>query len=199
MKAEWIELSEEWQSTQWIVNRYLTKNKSLKHHCQRVTSLCESMAHVLGLDEEKAVELEKAALLHDIGKASIDPNIINKPGQLNDEEWMEVKRHPGNGYNILRAFKDMEDIAELILGHHERWDGKGYPRGLKEEEIPLLTRIISIADSYDAMTNTRSYRKPLSKNKAIEELGKNAGTQFDPLLVHIFISKVIMGEEERVQ
>lgn len=199
MKAEWIELSEGWQSTQWIVNRYMTKNKSLKHHCQRVYSLCVSMAKVIGLDKEKTVEIEKAALLHDIGKASIDPNILNKPGHLNDEEWMEVKCHPGNGYTILCDFKEMEAVAELILGHHERWDGKGYPRGLKGEEIPLLTRIISIADSYDAMTNTRSYRKPLSKYKAIEELQKNAGTQFDPLLVHLFIEKVIMGKAESVQ
>ncbi|AFM01767.1 HD-GYP domain-containing protein [Desulfitobacterium dehalogenans ATCC 51507] len=199
MKAEWIELSEECQSTPWIVNRYLSKNHSLKRHSQRVSSLCQSMGRVLELSEEEAAQLEKAALLHDIGKAFIDSSIIDKPGQLNEEEWVEVKGHPGKGFDILCAFGDMEVTAPLILAHHERWDGRGYPRGLKGEEIPFLTRIISIADTYDAMTSSRSYRKPLSKRKAIEELRRNAGTQFDPDLVHIFINKVVVGERERVR
>lgn len=199
MKAEWIELREERQSTQWIFSRFLTKNSCLKRHSKRVSSLCHRMGQVLGLSEEEVLELEKAALLHDIGKASIDPNIINKPGQLSEEEWVEVKRHPGSGSNILCEFKNMEKTAELILSHHERWDGMGYPSGLKGENIPLLTRIISIADSYDAMISSRSYRKPLSKSKAIEELRKNAGTQFDPILVHIFIDKVLLRRLVKVQ
>lgn len=130
-------------------------------------------------------------MLHDIGKVAIDENILNKPGKLIDEEWEKIKRHPEIGYRILSSVNDMAEMSEYVLAHHERWDGKGYPKGLKGEEIPLKSRIIAIADAFDAMTSERAYRSALSKEIAVEELIKNAGIQFDPELVKIFVEKVV--------
>ena len=132
-----------------------------------------------------------SGLLHDIGKIAIDENILNKPGKLTDEEWEEVKRHPEIGYRILSTVNDMSEMAGYVLAHHEKWNGTGYPKGLKGEEIPLQSRIITIADSYDAMTSERSYRNALSEEDAIEELKVNAGIQFDPELVKVFVEKVL--------
>ena len=130
-------------------------------------------------------------MLHDIGKIALDENLLNKPGKLTEDEWKEIKRHPEIGYRILSTVNDMADMANCILHHHERWDGQGYPKGLKEEEIPLVSRIITIADAYDAMTSERSYRSALPNEVAIGELQKNTGVQFDPKLVGIFIEKVL--------
>ncbi len=130
-------------------------------------------------------------MLHDIGKIAIDEKILNKPGRLSIEEWNEIKRHPEIGYRILSSVNDMAELAEFVLAHHERWDGKGYPKGLKGEEIPLQARIIMVADSYDAMTSERTYRKPLTEEAGMEELRENAGTQFDPEIVRVFIEKVM--------
>ena len=116
--------------------------------------------------------------------------MLNKPGKLNDEEWAQIKRHPEIGYRILCSSSEMLELANCILAHHERWDGTGYPKGLKEEAIPLNSRIIAIADSYDAMTSKRPYRNALSQEIAIEEIRKNAGTQFDPEIAKIFIEKI---------
>jgi HD-GYP domain-containing protein (c-di-GMP phosphodiesterase class II) len=107
------------------------------------------------------------------------------------DEWKEIKRHPEIGYRILSTVNDMSEMAEYVLAHHERWDGKGYPRGLKGEEIPFASRILAIADAYDAMTSERNYRSALPDEVAIEELQKNAGIQFDPELVRVFIGKVL--------
>jgi len=149
------------------------------------------MGEALGMTEYENEELKSVGLLHDIGKITIDENVLNKPGKLTDDEWNEIKRHPEIGYRILNTVNDMSDMASYVLYHHERWDGKGYPKGLKGDEIPFVSRIINIVDSYDAMTSERSYQKALSKEVAIEELKKNAGTQFDAELVSVFIEKVL--------
>lgn len=149
------------------------------------------MGEALCLLDGEVQELKNVGLLHDIGKIAIDENILNKPEKLSFDEWEEVKRHPEIGYRILSTANGMAEIAEYVLAHHERWDGLGYPKGLKGEELPLQPRIIAIADAYDAMTSSRSYRDALSNKVAIEELKKNAGTQFDPVLVELFIQKVI--------
>jgi HD-GYP domain-containing protein (c-di-GMP phosphodiesterase class II) len=113
---------------------------------------------------------------------------------LNSEEWEEIKRHPEISYNILSTVSEYASLAEIILSHHERWDGKGYPRNLKGEDIPLKARIIAVADSYDAMTSERPYHGPMSKEKALEELEKCAGTQFDPEIVKVFIENEVASE-----
>lgn len=174
-----------------IISTLHEKNKREEQHSKRVSDLCSSMAMLLGLNDEQVQELKTVGLLHDIGKIAIDENILNKPGPLNDDEWEEMKRHPEVGYRILSTVNNMSEMAEFVLAHHERWDGKGYPKGLKEEQIPLQSRIISVVDAYDAMTSRRTYGNMLTKEQAISELKKNSGIQFDPILVELFIDKVL--------
>ncbi|EPY2301692.1 diguanylate cyclase [Clostridium sporogenes] len=174
-----------------ILSTLHEKNKREEEHSHRVSMLCQDMGHALRLTESETEELKTIGLLHDIGKIAIEENILNKREELTKDEWQEIKRHPEIGYRILNTVNDMLEIAEYVLYHHERWDGKGYPKGLKGEEIPLQSRIITIVDAYDAMTSQRSYRNALPEEIAIEELKINSGTQFDPELVRIFIEKVL--------
>lgn len=174
-----------------IISTLHEKNKREEEHSHRVSMLCQDMGHALGLTESETEELKTIGLLHDIGKIAIEENILNKSEELTEDEWQEIKRHSEIGYRILNTVNDMLEISEYVLYHHERWDGKGYPKGLKGEEIPLQSRIITIIDAYDAMTSQRSYRSALSEESAIEELKINAGTQFDPDLIRIFIEKVL--------
>lgn len=174
-----------------IINTLHEKNKREEQHSHRVSQLCKSMGEALQLSEGKIQELKTVGLLHDIGKIAIEESILNKPSKLTGDEWEQVRRHPEIGYRILNTVNDMTEIAQYVLYHHERWDGSGYPRGLKGKEIPLQSRIITIADSYDAMTSSRSYRDALPEEVAIEELRKNAGIQFDLELTKIFIEKVL--------
>lgn len=167
------------------------KSNETEEHAERMADLAKQLGRALALDQEDLVALELVATLHDIGKISIDSNILNKQGELTDEEWTEIKKHPEVGYRIAQTVPELRKISEYILCHHERWDGGGYPQGLKAEEIPLLARIITIVDSYDAMTQDRSYHPAMSLNEAICELKNHAGTQFDPVLVEVFIEKVI--------
>lgn len=174
-----------------IISTLHEKNKREEQHSHRVSTLCESMGKALGLCEDEINELKTVGLLHDIGKIAIEENVLNKPGQLTEEEWKEIKRHPEIGYRILSTVNDMSEMSEYVLAHHERWDGMGYPKGLKGKEISLQSRIITIADAYDAMISERSYRNALPQEVAIEELKINAGLQFDPELIRVFIEKVL--------
>lgn len=181
-----------------IINTLNEKNKREEQHSFRVSQLCERMGESLGLTERKIHELKIAGLLHDIGKIAIEENILNKPGKLTNDEFKEIKRHPEIGYRILSTVNEMSEIAEYVLLHHEMWNGTGYPKGLKGENIPIESRIIAIADAYDAMTSERSYRNALPEEFAIGELQRNSGIQFDSQLVNVFIEKVLAPIEELV-
>ncbi|MBU4439873.1 MAG: diguanylate cyclase [Firmicutes bacterium] len=173
------------------------KSNETEEHAERMADLAKHLGRALALDQEDLVALELVATLHDIGKISIDCKLLNKNGKLTDEEWTEIKKHPEVGYRIAQTVPELRKISEYILCHHERWDGDGYPQGLKAEEIPLLARIITIVDSYDAMTQDRSYHSAMSLSEAICELKNHAGTQFDPVLVEVFIEKVIKDNLSR--
>ena len=174
-----------------IIKTLNEKNKREEEHSHRVSILCKDLGRAINLTEGETEELKTVGLFHDIGKVAIEESILNKEGKLDLGEWEQVKRHPEIGYRILSTVNEMAEMAEYVLAHHEKWNGKGYPKGLKGEEIPLQSRIISIADSFDAMTSERTYKRVLSFDEAIEELKKNAGIQFDPYLVEVFINKVL--------
>jgi HD-GYP domain-containing protein (c-di-GMP phosphodiesterase class II) len=163
-------------------------------HSNRVGEICDRIGQAMGFSLNERNELKTAGALHDIGKVGINKDVLEKKGPLNSEEWEEIKRHPEISYNILSTVSEYASLAEIILSHHERWDGKGYPRNLKGEDIPLKARIIAVADSYDAMTSERPYHGPMSKEKALEELEKCAGTQFDPEIVKVFIENEVASE-----
>ncbi len=166
------------------------KDDVTKGHTDRVAELCELVGKELKLAKDKMTNLMLLAEVHDLGKIGIPDRILMKPGKLDDEEWEMMKKHTEIGYRIAKNSPELETIAELILKHHERWDGKGYPLGLKGEEIPIECRILSVVDSFDAMTNQRPYNKPKTFEEAIEEIKKCSGAQYDPKVVEVFL-KVI--------
>ena len=156
-------------------------------HSYRVTLYSMILANKINSSAEFMEEIETAGLLHDIGKIGIPQSILCKPGKLTDEEYAIMKKHPEQGEKMIMDIKQLSIISDWLKAHHERWDGRGYPSGLKGEEIPLSARIIALADTYDAMTSTRSYRKALSHEEAIAEIQRCSGSQFDPNLAQIFI------------
>ncbi len=133
-----------------------------------------------------AISFKDAAYLHDIGKIVLDHHILNNNYRLDDKEFNKMQKHATAGYRILHSFDKTMDIAEIVLYHHERWDGKGYPKGIKGEEIPRLARMIALAESYDRMTNSSQNTKKMTARQALDEIRKNAGTQFDPEIAQIF-------------
>ncbi|MDZ4195757.1 MAG: HD domain-containing protein, partial [Candidatus Izemoplasmatales bacterium] len=167
------------------------KYKEERVHSDRVSRYCFSMGEILKLTKNDVLELEIAGRMHDIGKITIPDSILKNPGKLSEVEWDIMKSHTTNGYQIMRSADKYSKLADYALTHHERWDGKGYPKGLKEEEIPLFSRIICICDSFEAMTSDRPYRKALPVKDAVEELLRCSGSQFDPYLVELFVKKVI--------
>lgn len=177
-----------------IMATLYARSQETEEHAERIASLCREIGTVLVLSQKTMDNLALFSMLHDIGKIGIEDKILNKPGKLTDEEWLIMKRHPEIGFRIVMSAPELEEIAQYVLSHHERWDGKGYPRGLKGEEIPLISRILSVVDAYDAMTEDRVYRKAMLHEDALEEIKKNSGTQFDPQIVDIFLS--IVGPKE---
>ncbi|MDD4076822.1 MAG: HD-GYP domain-containing protein, partial [Bacilli bacterium] len=173
------------------------RSQETEEHAERLQELSRLVGMKINLSEVELDELSLLAALHDIGKVGIDDTILKKPGKLTAEEWIEMKKHPEIGYRIAMASPELMSIANYILCHHERWDGKGYPQGLKGKQIPLLSRIISVIDAFDAMTQDRPYRQALSMEEALEEIRVNAGTQFDPEAARIFIEVIQQKERNK--
>ena len=167
------------------------KSYETQEHAERIAGLSKKVGECLALPQEEMDELVLLATLHDIGKVGIDDRILNKEGALSEEEWIEMRKHSEIGYRIALSSPDFSPVAECILSLHERWDGNGYPQGIKGDEIPLLSRIVSVVDAYDAMTSDRPYRKAMTREAAVEELRKNAATQFDPEITELFTEKVL--------
>ena len=180
--------------TEALMETLFEKSCEMYKHGDRLQSTCICIGRSLNLTPKAIEELRLLAKLHDIGKVAIDENILNKPGPLTSSEWEEIKKHPEVGFRIAQNISELSPVAEYILCHHERWDGMGYPRGLKGEEIPLLSRILSVADAFDAMTNDRAYRKKIEIKEALAEIKRNSGTQFDPEIVEKFINANCMNE-----
>jgi len=161
-------------------------------HMNHVERYSIAIGEALGLTFLDLKDLALASNLHDIGKAFIDPKILYKSKKLTKLEMEEIKKHPEIGGWLLKADERYRTLAKYVRHHHERWDGQGYPGGLKSEEIPLFSRIIAVADAYDAMTTKRVYQKTKSRKEAVREILKNSGSQFDPKIAEIFVKKVLL-------
>jgi len=174
-----------------VMNTLFEKSSRESLHSKRVSKLCESIAVKMNLDMDDVKQIRIAGLIHDIGKIGIEDTVLNKSEKLNDHEWEEIRKHPEAGWRILSSIKEFAKLAQFIHEHHEKWDGTGYPKGLKGEAISLEARIIAIADAYDAMTSNRSYKTALSKADAIAEINRCSGTHFDPQIVDVFVTAVL--------
>ncbi|MFQ5454757.1 MAG: HD domain-containing phosphohydrolase [Nitrospirota bacterium] len=187
-----------WSAVKSLISTIDAKDNYTCGHSQRVANITLVIASELKIPQEELDDIYLAALLHDIGKIGVPEKILFKKGKLTKEEWNEIKKHPFYSSKILEGVKQFEKIAIWVKHEHERYDGLGYPDKIKENEIPMASRIISIADAYDAMTSDRSYRKRMSSDKAIYLLEKSSGTQFDPDIYKVFYTVHRQGKIEQV-
>ena len=175
------------------------KDEYTRGHCQRVSAYAVEIGTRLALPDHTMRDLELAAILHDIGKIGIDEAILRKPTRLTFEEMQAMHEHPVIGERILRSVEPLHLVASYIVYHHEHYDGKGYPHGARGEEIPLIARIISVADAYDSMSSRRPYRETLPEEESLTRLRTKAGTQFDPQIISIFFELYDTGVIERIK
>jgi len=174
-----------------LLSTLAAKSEETEEHAERLRQHCAQVGQIIGISTKELDDMMLFAMLHDIGKVGINDAILRKQGPLTNEEWLEMRKHPEIGFRITQNNVDLAPISEYILSHHERWDGKGYPRGLAGEEIPILSRILAVVDAFDAMTNKRIYRVPVSPEEAAAEIMRNAGTQFDPRIARVFVHEVL--------
>jgi len=176
-----------------LLGSLAAKDHTTQGHSAATMQHALSVAKSLGLGPDEIAAVNLGALFHDIGKIGIPEHILRKPSALSDEEWAEMKTHPTIGANLIGEVPNLERIRPIVLAHHEHYDGSGYPNGLKGDEIPLAAQIISVADTYEAMTSTRPYRSALSHDEAIAELRRVAGSQLNPIVVEAFIRQIQTG------
>jgi HD-GYP domain-containing protein (c-di-GMP phosphodiesterase class II) len=165
-------------------------------HAARVMVLAEVVAARLGLDETEIEVVRMGAALHDIGKLAVSQDLLGKAGPLSERELAEVRGHPSAGARMVELVKPLRAAVPAVLHHHERWDGRGYPEGLAGRQIPVAARILAVADTFDAMTSDRAYRRALAPERALAELERCAGTQFDPEIVAVFVQAWVDGAFE---
>jgi HD-GYP domain-containing protein (c-di-GMP phosphodiesterase class II) len=166
-------------------------------HSERVGLMASALARAMGMKPEEAERVRVAGLLHDVGKIGVPEAVLTKPGRLTEAEFEQMKRHPAIGYRILRDMPSLEDILPGVLHHHERWDGRGYPDGLAGEKIPHIARLLGVADAFDAMSSTRSYRAAMPRQKVLSEVLRCAGEQFDPEMARAFV-QLDLSEYDRL-
>ncbi|NWF78920.1 MAG: response regulator [Chloroflexi bacterium] len=170
------------------------KDTYTEGHLRRLSTYSEQLAQAIGLSASQVVAIRFGGLLHDIGKISIDDAILRKPGSLTPEEYAQIKLHPENGARIVAQMRFAPDVCPIIRHHHERWDGSGYPHGLKGEAIPIGARIVAIVDAYDAMMTDRPYRKSLGREEALRRLREGRGREWDPVLLDRFLEMIERDE-----
>jgi putative nucleotidyltransferase with HDIG domain len=178
-----------------MVSAIESRDCETKHHCRRVQAYAVMLAQRLGVSPEQLVDISYGALLHDVGKIGVPDSILLKPGKLTEDEWHVMRQHTIIGYQMIKRIKFLQGAADIVLAHHERWDGRGYPNQVGGEDIPLGARIFSIIDTFDAITSKRPYKEALPVETARQEIERCAGTQFDPRLVAEFLR--ISDEELR--
>jgi HD-GYP domain-containing protein (c-di-GMP phosphodiesterase class II) len=169
-----------------LVQALETRDYETHGHSERVVTFSLRLGYEMGLDKESLHDLELGALMHDIGKIGVPDAVLRKPAKLNDEEWEKMKLHPLHGQKILRNIAFLEGATRIVAQHHEKWDGSGYPLGLRGEDIDIGARIFSVVDAFDAIISDRVYRKGRPYEQALEELEKYSGTQFDPAVIEAF-------------
>jgi putative nucleotidyltransferase with HDIG domain len=195
----YIDMRNVYVNTIQLLNRTMeAKDSYTSGHAARVQEYAVSLAKEIGMSERKIENIRKAAILHDIGKIGIDDSILKKSGSLTAAEYSMIKQHPVIGAEILKDVDFLKEITEIIRHHHERYDGKGYPDGLKGDAIPIEAAILAIADVYDAMTSNRPYRSAMEKDVALREIRQNAGTQFDPILADKFVQIIYTQQVEEL-
>lgn len=177
-----------------LTERLARKDGDTTDHTTAVASLAVAIAAELGIDGEELRHVELGALLHDVGKLAVPDRVLKKTSRLTQLEWVAMRRHAASGERLLTRILDLPDVLAVVRSHHERWDGAGYPDGMRGEEIPLGARIVAVADAFRAMVEPRAYRPPRSSSGSLAELIRNAGTQFDPACVDA-LRRVLEHEE----
>lgn len=167
------------------------RDQETEGHSHRVAELTVELAKKIGMNESELVQARRGALLHDMGKLGVPDHILHKPGALNDEEWVVMKKHPQLAYDMLYPVEYLRSALDIPLCHHEKWDGTGYPRGLKAEEIPLSARLFAIVDVWDALTSARPYRPAWTNEDSLQYIREQAGKHFDPAIVEFFLKHML--------
>jgi diguanylate cyclase (GGDEF)-like protein len=187
--------SYQYKVVQLILKALYEKSPGEEGHSLRVSSLCGVIGKAMGLNPAEVKELEMAGTVHDIGKVVISGEILNKNKPLEESDWAEIRKHPEAGYSILSTLNRYSPLADIVLMHHERWDGSGYPKGLEGENIPLFARIVSVAEAFDAMRQRAESGKSFCFEEVLGELERNAGTQFDPVIVEVLVEEIFRSTD----
>ena len=166
------------------------RDKEAKGHTQRVTEMALSLAKALGMNNMELVDIRRGALLHDIGNLVVSESILHKQGELTVEEWVTIHMHPFYAYEMIGSIEFLSPALDIPFRHHEKWDGSGYPRGLKGEQIPLAARIFAVVDVWDALNSDRPYREAWPEEKVIEHIREQSGKHFDPEVVNVFLQLI---------
>jgi diguanylate cyclase (GGDEF)-like protein/PAS domain S-box-containing protein len=191
--------SYQYKVVQLILKALYEKSPGEEGHSLRVSRLCGVIGKAMGLNPAEIKELEMAGTVHDIGKVVISSEILNKNKPLEESDWAEIRKHSEAGYSILSTVNQYSPLADIVLAHHEKWDGSGYPKGLKGENIPLAARIVAVAEAVDAMTGEKNGRKGMCSGEILEELKRNAGTQFDPGVVEVLCDQVFKAKNHHAR